>query len=156
MSLCLAAVLLLVCLAAVWFSTASDPLEPLEGELPNGRSSGTENADEASRSGDFSYRISGEMYIRDGVGDILLENPAENNCAFTLSVLLVENDQKLAQTPLLLPGQHLLRTQFQHLPEKPGYYAATALFQVYSTDGERLLGEYRCPVRLNIQEPEER
>ena len=70
-SLCLAAVLLLVCLAAVWFSTASDPLEPLEGELPNGRSSGTENADEASRSGDFSYRISGEMYIRDGVGDIL-------------------------------------------------------------------------------------
>lgn len=150
LTICLTAVLLLVCLAAVWLSDKASPMDPLEGSLPgNADSSQTEE----SISGDFAYRISGEIYIQDGVGDILLENPAENACAFSVAVILVENDQILAQTPILSPGQHLLRTPFQNLPDKPGYYAAEALFQVYSQDSESLLGEYRCSIKLHILEP---
>ena len=161
LTLLLTVAALLFCLTAAWFAaqTGENPLEPLEGELPgspdsvDSMDSADSLADEGSASGDFAYRISGEIYIRDGVGDILLENPGENSCAFSVTVVLAENDQVLAQTPLLSPGQHLLRTQFQNLPERPGYYAADALFQVYSLDGENLLGEYRCSIKLNIQQP---
>lgn len=149
LTICLTVVLLLACLAAVWLSDKTGPMDPLEGSLPGGADS---SQAEESISGDFAYRISGEIYIQDGIGDILLENPAENDCTFSVMIILVENDQILAQTPILLPGQHLLRTPFQELPDKPGYYAAEALFQVYSQGSENPLGEYRCSIKLHILE----
>lgn len=83
-------------------------------------------------------------------GNLLLENPSNNNKLITAEIVLDETQETLYQSKALPPGSYLQNVTLSRVLPK-GDYAATVYLRAYRLETQELIGQTGAAVTLTVQ-----
>lgn len=97
----------------------------------------------------IAYSVNSNPLFTGGSGNLLLENPENNNKLLVAELVLNETNETIYASKAIRPGSYLENVKLDE-PVSAGTYEATLFLKAYSMDGQRLIGFTGASLTLTV------
>lgn len=126
----------------------------LERDAVAGQMPGVDHNNVQAQAGEteilFSINTNQVFAGETGDGNILFENPAENQKLVRLQICRLDNGESIYESGLIKPGYYIAREKLDTVPE-PGDYPCKAYVYGYKLDNYEYIGKVETDIIVSVQ-----